>query len=88
MNCVGTQASIQTIVVVLFVSILVNAAVLIWMTKMSDDKIERILSTYPPVEGRPGWVWFSKHDICKLEDLREAYKELFQKGSHEVDDDK
>lgn len=51
--------------------------------KMSDDKLERILATYPPVDGKPGYVWFSKANlqIVKLEVLREAMQEYFEKGS-------
>lgn len=46
---------------------------------MSEDKIERILATYEPVEGKPGYVWFSKENntVIKLSVLREAYKEHF-----------
>ena len=50
---------------------------------MSKEKIDRILSTYPPVEGKPGYVWLNKRDksIVKLDVLREAYEEYFaEKG--------
>ena len=53
---------------------------------MSDEKLERILATYPPVEGKPGYVWFNKklNQIVKLETLREAMEEHFQKGAGEI----
>lgn len=50
---------------------------------MSRDEIEKILATYPPVEGRPGYVWFNKSSIVKLKTLREAYEEEFSEGPHE-----
>lgn len=45
---------------------------------MSKEKIERILKTYPPVEGKPGYVWFNKDTIVELKILREAYEEFFE----------
>lgn len=44
---------------------------------MSNEKIERILSTYPPVEDMPGYVWVNKGTYVKLSILREAYEEHF-----------
>lgn len=45
---------------------------------MSDDKIERILATYRPVEGRQGYVWMSDNTIVKVSILREIYEEEFK----------
>ena len=45
---------------------------------MSKDKIEEILATYPPVEGKPGYVWLDKNRIVKLEWLKEEYKKHFE----------
>ena len=49
---------------------------------MSNEKIERILATYPPVDGKPGYVWFSEQNlqIVKLEVLREVMEEHFKGG--------
>lgn len=44
---------------------------------MSQEKIERILATYKPVEGRPGYVWVGVNTYTKLDTLREAYEEYF-----------
>lgn len=44
---------------------------------MSDEKIDRIIATYKPVNGRPGYVWMGVKTIVKEEILREAYKEYF-----------
>lgn len=45
---------------------------------MSDDKIERILATYKPVEGLEGYVWLVEgNTYVKLEILRELYEEYF-----------
>ena len=51
---------------------------------MSQEKIERILSTYKPVEGKLGYVWISKDTIVKLDILREVYEEQFAKGVNEL----
>ena len=53
---------------------------------MSRDEIEKILAMYPPVEGRPGYVWFNKNSIVKLKTLREAYEEQFTEEPHEKDE--
>lgn len=45
---------------------------------MSSEKIERILATYKEVEGKPGYVWFSKDTIVKKETLRAIYEEEFR----------
>ncbi len=51
---------------------------------MSKEKIERILATYEPVEGKPGCVWIKKYDTyVKLDILREAYEEYFSEGPRE-----
>ena len=48
-------------------------------TKMSKEKIERILATYRPVEDMPGYVWVVYgSSYVKIETLREAYEEYFQ----------
>jgi hypothetical protein len=49
---------------------------------MCEDRLEAILATYPPVEGKPGYVWFSRanHQIVRIDVLREAYKEHFEVG--------
>ena len=49
---------------------------------MCNEKIEEILKTYPPVKGRPGWVWINKDTIARRKDIREAYKESFE--PHEI----
>lgn len=56
---------------------------------MSEDKLERILATYEPVEGKPGYVWFSKRNnqIIRLDILREAYIESFSVGEIKREDD-
>lgn len=56
------------------------AALMMRMIKMSTDKLERILATYPPVDGKPGYVWFSRRNlqIIKKEALREAIKEYLE----------
>ena len=51
---------------------------------MSKDKLERILATYPPVEGRPGYVWVNNNTIVELKFLREQYEEAFNQGAHEI----
>lgn len=55
---------------------------------MSEDMIERILKTYPPVEGKPDYVWFSRANcqIIKLSTLREAYEEHFNSKAGEIGD--
>lgn len=53
---------------------------------MSDDKLEKILATYKPVEGKPGYVWLDKNNIVKLEIIREVYEEEFNVGAHELSD--
>ena len=54
---------------------------------MSKEKIERILNTYRPVEGKPGYVWFSNYTIIELQTLREAYEEFFEeKDGREISD--
>ena len=47
---------------------------------MCNDKLECILATYPPVDGKPGYVWFSRRNlqIIKKETLREAIKEYLE----------
>lgn len=57
---------------------------------MSAEQIERILSTYRPVEGKPGYVWIQYgKSYVKLQTLREAYEEYFSenkgKGSEKSD---
>lgn len=53
---------------------------------MSKELIERILATYEPVEGKPGYVWVKKYDTyVKLDILREAYKEEFAEKAREKD---
>ena len=52
---------------------------------MSQDKIEKILATYKPVEGRPGYVWVTQDSIAELKVLREIYEEHFGKVG-EIDD--
>ena len=49
---------------------------------MSSEKIEKILKSYPPVEGRPGYVWFSRanNQIVHIDILRQAYEESFKVG--------
>ena len=49
---------------------------------MSKDKIEEILATYLPVEGKPGWVWVNKDTIAEKKDIKEAYKDSFE--PHEI----
>lgn len=55
---------------------------------MSEDKIERILATYEPVEDKPGYVWVSKFNntIVKLNVLREAYEEHFAEKAREKEE--
>lgn len=55
---------------------------------MSEDKLEKILATYKPVEGKPGYVWFDEDHIVKLKILREVYEEEFNVGVHELSDQK
>lgn len=51
---------------------------------MSNENIERILSTYEPVEGKPGYVWIRKNSTyTKLDVLREVYEESFKEESYE-----
>lgn len=46
---------------------------------MSDEKIERILGTYKPVEGLEGYVWVEEgNTYVKKEILREVYEELLR----------
>lgn len=48
---------------------------------MSNEKIERILATYKPVNDKPGYVWVTPgNTYVKIETLREAYEEHFQKA--------
>lgn len=56
---------------------------------MSNEKIERIIKTHPPVEGMPGYVWFSKpnNQIVKIETLRKAYEEYFAERTNERKED-
>lgn len=49
---------------------------------MCDEKIDEILKTYPPVKGKPGWVWVNKDTIAKKKDIKEAYKDSFE--PHEI----
>ena len=68
-------------VFVSFANIEVNVAALMRrMIKMSTDKLERILATYPPVEDKPGYVWVSRQNlqIIKIDTLREAIKECLE----------
>ena len=51
-------------------------------TNVCDEKIDEILKTYPPVKGRPGWVWVNKDTIAKKKDIKEAYKDSFE--PHEI----
>ncbi len=54
---------------------------------MSNELIERILATYEPVEGKPGYVWIKKFDTyVKLDILREVYEEEFAEGAREKDE--
>lgn len=49
---------------------------------MSNEKIERILATYEPVDNKPGYVWVRKGEsYVELDILREAYEEHFKEGS-------
>ena len=52
---------------------------------MSDELINRILATYQPVEGMPGYVWMSRanNTIVKIEVLRQAYEKQFAEGARE-----
>lgn len=54
---------------------------------MSDEIINRILATYDPVEGKPGYVWMSRanNTIVKIEVLRQAYEEQFAERAREKD---
>ena len=73
---------LQTNAIAIFV--LIRQIVMEKRKKMSHEKIERILSTYPPVEGKPGYVWVSKEKTyVKIDVLREAYEEKFLKGPRE-----
>ena len=55
---------------------------------MSNEMIERILSTYEPVEDKPGYVWIKKCETyVKLDILREAYEEEFTEKAHERSDE-
>lgn len=48
---------------------------------MSNEKIERILAAYEPVEDKPGYVWVTKgKTYVKIEVLRKAYEKYFLKG--------
>ena len=49
---------------------------------MSDENIERILATYPPVKDKPGYVWVDKYHYIKLENLREEYEQRY--GVNEI----
>ena len=49
---------------------------------MSNDKIEKILATYPPVKDKPGYVWWDKTHIVKLKTLRSVYEEEFEESAH------
>lgn len=53
---------------------------------MSDDKLEKILATYKPVEEKPGYVWLDANHIVKQKTLREVYEEEFNVGAHELSD--
>lgn len=47
--------------------------------EMSNDKIERILSTYEPVDGLEGYVWIKEgHTYIKKEILKEVYEEYLR----------
>lgn len=50
---------------------------------MSNEKIERILATYQPVEGKTGYVWMSENTIVKLDILRQIYEEEFAEKGRE-----
>lgn len=46
---------------------------------MSNDKIERILSTYEPVDGLEGYVWIQKGSTyIKKAILKEVYEEYLR----------
>lgn len=47
--------------------------------KTDLEKIDRILSTYKPVDNMPGYVWFDNDSVIKLALLREVYIEMFEK---------
>lgn len=81
MKSAGKQGSGQMSVSASSVNTEVNvAALMMRMIKMSTDKLERILATYPPVEDKPGYVWFSRQNlqIIKIDTLREAIKEYLE----------
>ena len=56
-------------------------------TNVCDEKIDEILKTYPPVKGRPGWVWVNKDTIAKRKDIKEAYKNSFTPHEINLEDD-
>lgn len=81
MKNVGRQANGQMNVSASSVNTEANVATLMMMRiKMSTDKLEHILATYPPVEGKPGYVWVSRQNlrIIKIDTLREAIKEYLE----------
>lgn len=54
---------------------------------MSEDKIERILATYRPVEDMPGYVWINYgSSYVKIDVLREAYEEHFKEIGEKKDE--
>lgn len=38
---------------------------------MSDENIERILATYPPVKDKPGYVWVDKYHEKEHKELQD-----------------
>ena len=55
---------------------------------MSNEKIERIISTYEPVEGMPGCVWINKKTktYATIETLRSVYEDFYEKTG-EIDEE-
>lgn len=53
---------------------------------MSEDKLKRILATYPPVKEKPGYVWINDSTIVELKLLKEQYEKAFNEGAHEIEE--
>lgn len=54
---------------------------------MSSEHIERILSTYRPVEDKPGYVWVEYGmTYVNLQTLREVYEEYFSENKGQGSD--
>ena len=55
---------------------------------MSNETIESILKTYLPVEGKPGYIWFSKvnNTIVKESILKGAYEDFFNNKAGAIGD--